>query len=121
MKSNTHLVKATNGVGTSGRAIVAHSWMKGRWKFGMLRNRFSLRFEFDQWNLFCREEGGYLLALSFGEGNNFEMATKTSLPDCFPNALLLIIQSFIVDSSKKSRSGVLHLVIDERLLLLGSF
>ena len=86
----------------------------------MLRNRLGLRLGFDQWNLFCREVGGYL-ALSFGEGNKIEMATKKSLPDYFPNALLLIIQSFIVDSSKNGRIGVLHLVIDERLLLLGSF
>ena len=111
-------MKARNGVEISGRAIVAHSWMKGRWNYAMLRNRFSFRLLFDQWNLFCRDEGGYLLALSFGEGNNFEMAAMKSLPDYFPNALLLIIQPFIVDSSKNGRSGVLHLVIDERLLLL---
>ena len=84
----------------------------------MLRNRLGLRLGFDQWNLFRREVGGYL---AFGEGNKIEMATKKSLPDYFPNALLLIIQSFIVDSSKNGRIGVLHLVIDERLLLLGSF
>ena len=114
-------MKARNGVETSTRAIVSHSWMKGRWKFTMLRKRFSLRLGFGQWNLFCRDEGGYLLALSFGEGNKFEMTTKKSLPDYFPNALLLIIQSFIVDSSKNSRSVVLHLVIDGRLLLLRSF
>ena len=113
-------MKATNGVETSGRAIVAHSWMKGRWNYTMLRNRLSLRLGFVQWNLFCRDEGGYLLALSFGEGNKIEMATKKSLPDYFTNALLLI-QSFIVDSSKNGRSGGLHLVIDERLLLLRSF
>ena len=114
-------MKATNGLETSGRAILAHSWMKGRWKFTMLRKRFSLRLGFGQWNLFCRDEGGYLLSLSFGESNKIEMAAMKSLPDYFPNALLLIIQSFIVDSSKNGRSAVLHLVIDERLLLLGSF
>ena len=87
----------------------------------MLRKRFSLPLGFGQCNLFCRDEGGYLLALSFGEGNKFEMAAMKSLPDYFPNALLLIIQSFIVDSSENGRSGVLHLVIGEGLLLLGSF